>query len=102
MEKAHERKLTKYQELVELCRSQDWQVYCDPIEVGCWDFAVCSLCQALTGLGITGAAKRGAIRSITEAAEKYTRWLWIKRADPWLVAAGMQAGSCSIVAGSPR
>lgn len=26
----------------------------------------------------------------SEAAEKATRWLWLKRADPW-VAAGMQA-----------
>ena len=43
-------------------------------------------------LGITGEAKRKAIRSATEAAEKATRWLWIKRAEPWAIAAGTQAG----------
>lgn len=44
-------------------------------------------------LGVMGAAKTGAIRSITEAAEKATRWLWFQRGDPWLVAAGRQAGT---------
>ena len=41
-------------------------------------------------LGITGEAKRKAIRSATEAAERATRWLWIGRADPLANAAGIQ------------
>ncbi|XP_063058826.1 uncharacterized protein LOC134452393 [Engraulis encrasicolus] len=92
MEEANERKRAKYQELVEECRSQGWKTCCEPLEVGCRGFAGRSLCKVLTMLGLTGEAKRKAIRSATEAAEKATRWLWIKRADPWTNAAGTQAG----------
>ncbi|RXN29637.1 reverse transcriptase [Labeo rohita] len=92
MEEANERKRAKYQELVEECRSQGWKTYCEPLEVGCRGFAGRSLCKVLTMLGLTSEAKRKAIRSATEAAERATRWLWIKRADPWMNAAGTQAG----------
>ncbi|XP_041934289.1 LOW QUALITY PROTEIN: uncharacterized protein LOC121697073, partial [Alosa sapidissima] len=92
MEEANERKRAKYQELVEECRSQGWRTYCEALEVGCRGFAGRSLCKVLTMLGLPGEAKRKAIRSATEAAERATRWLWIKRADPWKNAAGTQAG----------
>lgn len=52
-------------------------------------------------LGITGVAKRKAMKSKTEAAERATRWLWIKRADLWAVAAGKQARGLSSLPGSP-
>lgn len=32
-------------------------------------------------LGLTGEAKRRVIRAASEAAEKATRWPWIKRAE---------------------
>lgn len=92
MEEANERKRAKYQELVEECRSRGWKTYCEPLEVGGRGFAGRSLCKVLTMLGLTSEAKRKAIRSATEAAERATRWLWIKRADPWMNAAGTQAG----------
>ncbi len=82
MDEANERKRAKNQELVEECRRQGWQTRCEPLEVGCRGFAGRSLCNAFTILGITGEAKRKAIRSATEAAEKATRWLWIKWAEP--------------------
>ena len=46
MEEAHERKLAKYQDLVEECRSRGWR-----------GFAGRSICKALAGLGVTGAVK---------------------------------------------
>lgn len=92
MDEANERKRAKYQELVEECRRQGWRTRCEPLEVGCRGFAGRSLSKVFTLLGLTGEAKRKAIRSATEAAEKATRWLWIKRADPWRNAAGTQAG----------
>lgn len=92
MDEANERKRTKYQEFVEECRRQGWRTCCEPVEVGCPGFAGHSFCKAFTLLGITGEAKRKAIRFATEAAEKATRWLWIKRADPWANAVGTQAG----------
>ncbi len=72
---------------------------CQAIEVGCQGFLGSSFCKAMSSLGVSGATERGATWSITEAAEKATEWLWIKRGDPWLVAAVMQAGTI-IPAGS--
>lgn len=43
-------------------------------------------------LGNTGTVKKRAIQSTSEAAEKATRWLSMKRAHKW-AAAGMQVGA---------
>ncbi|XP_061920230.1 uncharacterized protein LOC133660667 [Entelurus aequoreus] len=92
IEEANERKRAKYQELVEDCRGRGWRTFYESIEVGCCGFAGRSLCKVLDRLGVTGAAKSRAIQSASEAAEKAMRWLWLKRADPW-VATGTQAGT---------
>lgn len=92
IEEANERKRAKYRELVEECREGGWRTFYEPIEVGCRGFAGRSLCKVLSRLGITGAAKKRAIKSACEAAEKATRWLWIRRADPWS-ATGTQVGA---------
>ncbi|KAK0134731.1 Retrovirus-related Pol polyprotein from type-2 retrotransposable element R2DM [Merluccius polli] len=91
MEEAFERKREKYDSLESNCHSQGWKARCLPVEVGCRGFAGQSLCRAYTALGITGERRRRAIYNSTEAAEKASRWLWIKRADPWLSAARAQA-----------
>ena len=66
---SHERKLAKYQELVELCRRKGWWTHCDPIEIGCRGFMGQSLCKALNKSGLAGRNKRTSIRWITDAAE---------------------------------
>ena len=86
MEGANERKRAKYANLVEECRGRGWRARCVPIEVGCRGFAARSLCNAYSILGVTGAHQRKAIKTTTEAAEKASRWLWIKRGDPWVHA----------------
>ena len=88
IEEANERKRAKYQDQVEECRGRVWRTFYEPIEVGCRGFAGRSLCKVLGRLGLTGAAKKKANKSASEAA----RWLWLKRADPW-VATGTQAGT---------
>ena len=93
MVEANERKRSKYQELVELCQTRGWKARCEPIEVGCRGFAGRSLCRVLTLLGITGQEKRRAIKSTTEAAERASRWLWIRRNDLWDRATGTQVGA---------
>lgn len=92
MDKANERKRAKYQEVVEECRRQGLKTFCEPLEVGCQGFAGRSLCRVFEWLGLVGEAKQKAIRAATEAAEKTTRWLWIKKAESWANAAGKQAG----------
>ncbi|XP_051969484.1 LOW QUALITY PROTEIN: uncharacterized protein LOC127634119 [Xyrauchen texanus] len=83
LEEAFERKLTKYEGLVSECRQAGWRARCLPIEVGCRGFIARSLSRALSLLGIDGVRRRRAIRNTTEAAEKASRWLWLKRRDPW-------------------
>lgn len=51
-------------------------------------------------LDVTGAGKKRAIKSASEAAEKATWWLWMNRADPW-VTTGTQVGAYSTPARSP-
>lgn len=92
IDEAQERECVKYQELTKQCRGQGWTTHCEPIEVGCRGFADRSLCRVLTKLQKVGLAKKRAIRSITDAAERATRWLQLKREVPWSTAAGMQAG----------
>ena len=80
---AHERKRTKYEQLIIDCRAQGWKAKCMPIEVGSRGFVGHSLHKALSALGITGVERSRAIKNTTEAAEKASRWLWIQRGEPW-------------------
>lgn len=93
IEEASERKREKYAELVEGCRGRGWRARCLPIEVGARGFAGKSLCKAFSLLGITGARKRKAICSSSEAAERASRWLWIQRDKQWMSASWTQAGN---------
>src|SRR4029434_5775910 len=79
----------KYQELTEECRRQGWITRCEPIEVGCRGFAGQSLCRVLTKLCILGLCKEREIKSTIDAAERATKWLWLKREAQWSNAAGM-------------
>ncbi|XP_036071215.1 uncharacterized protein LOC112142521 [Oryzias melastigma] len=87
IDEANERKRAKYADLVEECRHNGWKARCEPIEVGCRGFIGQSLCRAYNMLGITGASKRRAIKQVTEAAEVASRWLWIRRGEPWVGSA---------------
>ena len=80
---ACERKLKKYQELVEQCKYNKWRTACYPIEVGRRGFVGRTVCRILNQLAMIGEKKRKAIRAISESAEKVLRWLWIKRSEPW-------------------
>lgn len=76
--------------------------------MGCRGFAGRSLCKVYSWLGITGAAKRKAIKTTMEAAERASRWLWIRRSGPILLGhkldatAGTQTRVSSALAGSPE
>lgn len=74
---------SKYQKLVKGCKRQGWRARCEPLEEGCRCFGGQSLCRMFTLIGINCQEKRKAIRSTTEAAEKGTNRLWIKRTELW-------------------
>jgi len=41
------------------------------------------LSKAYGTLGITGASRRRTIKNSVEAAERASRWLWLKMGDQW-------------------
>ena len=57
MESTHERKIAKYEPLVEQCRMNVWQAICQAVEVGCRGFNARSMTKALSSIGISGAVK---------------------------------------------
>ncbi|TWW79887.1 hypothetical protein D4764_10G0009170 [Takifugu flavidus] len=80
LEEANKR---KYANLVIECQNKGWKARREPVEVGCRGFAGQSLPRTLKLLGVKGQLCRRAIKTIIEAAEKASRWLWIRRGDPW-------------------
>ena len=83
MEEAHQRKLLKYQQLVDDCVGNGWKARCLPVEVGCRGFAGQSLWQALRLLGLHGTARKKLIAEVCEEAERASRWVWFKREEQW-------------------
>ena len=75
---ANERKRSKYQELVEQCQQKSWKIHYDPVEVGCRGFAGQS-----AKIGIVGAARVRALKDITNTVLKASKWIWLKRSEPW-------------------
>ncbi len=76
----------KYLELTEECWRHGWKARCEPVEVGCRGFAGQSLHQSLSLLEVRGLQERRGTKNLIDAAEKASRWLWIKRGDPWCSA----------------
>ncbi len=87
IEETSEWKRAKYQELVQQCRRAGWKTRCEPVKVVYTGFTGRSLCKVYT---LSGAAERKVIKSTTEAAERTSRWLWLKRSDSWASAASSQ------------
>ncbi|XP_028316518.1 uncharacterized protein LOC114471795 isoform X5 [Gouania willdenowi] len=91
IDEANERKRAKYCELTTECRSNGWRARCESVEIGCRGFAGHSQQRVFKLLDIRGQQLRKATKNILEATEKASRWLWIRRGDPWC-ATWTQAG----------
>ncbi|XP_078322870.1 uncharacterized protein LOC144622162 [Crassostrea virginica] len=78
---AHERKMAKYQELLEQCSAKNWSAWLFPVEVhvGARGFPAQSAWRLLQRLGMKGRTKRTAVRRLGEAAERASCWLWSRR-----------------------
>ncbi|KAL6458201.1 hypothetical protein MHYP_G00334310 [Metynnis hypsauchen] len=82
MEEAYERKHLRYSELAAEARHQGWNTEVRPVEVGCRGFVGKSATKLLRDMGIRGQSLRTAIKAASEAAERSSQWLWLKRNDP--------------------
>lgn len=79
---AYERKKLRYIELAADAQQRGWKAKVYPVEVGCRGFVASSTIRLLKDLGIHGQALRQTIKSVSEAAERSSQWIWIKRKDP--------------------
>lgn len=82
VEEAYERKKLRYTELAAEAQQRGWNPRVYPVEVGCRGFVASSCIKLLKDLGICGQVLRQTIRSVSEAAERSSQWIWIKRKDP--------------------
>ncbi|XP_076075792.1 uncharacterized protein LOC143046522 [Mytilus galloprovincialis] len=83
IEEAYERKMAKYQQLVEDCKQRGWRTWCMAIEVGCRGFAGQSMWRALRTLGVVGAERKKLITEVCRVAEVASQWIWRKRDEVW-------------------
>ncbi|KAJ8389643.1 hypothetical protein AAFF_G00118800 [Aldrovandia affinis] len=79
---AYERKRLKYSDIAAEAEQRGWRAQVLPVEVGCRGFVATSTTKLLKGMGVRGQAFRQAVKSMSEAAEQSSSWLWIKRKDP--------------------
>ena len=82
MEEAYERKHLRYSELAAEARHRGWSTEVRPVEVGCRGFVGTSVTKLLRDLGVRGQNQRAAIKAASEAAQRSSQWLWLKRNDP--------------------
>lgn len=78
-EKAHERKINKYKDLVVDCQKRGWRVWCLPVEAGCCGFVGQFMWRALRIVGITATHRRQLIESLGREAEIASMWVWKKQ-----------------------
>ena len=83
IEEANERKREKYQDLVDECKEKGWKTWCWPIEVGSRGFAGQSMWRMLKNLGIVENQRKRLVHKTTKAAERASRWLWLRKEEQW-------------------
>ena len=79
---AFERKRLRYSDVAPAAELRGWNAQVLPVEVGCRGFVASSTTKLLKRMGVRGQALYKAIKSLSEAAERSSNWLWIKRKDP--------------------
>ena len=86
VDEVYERKSLKYADITAEAQQRGWRTMLLPVEVGCRGFVATSRTRLLETLGVRGQAFRQAVKSLSEAAEQSSNWLWLKRKDPnWAV-----------------
>lgn len=73
---AHERKLSRYDDLVAQCQARGWNCELFAVEVGCRGFSAQSALKFLTRVGLSGRELKQATKSIVHEAESASAWIW--------------------------
>jgi len=69
---AHERKMLRYEQLVQDCKGRDWRCYAFAVEVGCRGFVGKLTVNLLKRLGSDGRRLRSIINELACTAERST------------------------------
>ena len=86
---AYERKMAKYTELQEQCRSRCWSTWLFSVEIGCRGFPAQYVWRTLGKLGIKAGDRKRAVGRLGQAAEKASNWLWMKTEEKsWTLTTG--------------
>ena len=80
-DEAMERKTAKYADLQRECKEKGWHTWLFPVEVGVRGFPSKSLWRLFTALGLTGRDRKRAVNRLGDAAERASRWLWLRREE---------------------
>ena len=80
-EEASERKTAKYTDLLRQCKEQGWHSWLFPVEVGARGFPARTLWKLFTAFGVTGRERKTAVNRLGNAAERASRWLWLRREE---------------------
>jgi len=81
MSGSHEFKLAKYEELARHLRMKGYKPHLFAVEVGARGFAGASAYSLLKRLGLSNQSCSKNLKLMTEAAERASYWLWLKRGD---------------------
>ena len=82
VDEAYERKHLRYAELAAEAQHRGWNAEVRPVEVGCRGFVARSTPRLFADLGVRGQNQRSAIKAASEAAERSSQWLFMRRKDP--------------------
>ncbi|MGH0162803.1 UNVERIFIED_CONTAM: hypothetical protein FKN15_043900 [Acipenser sinensis] len=81
VDEAYERKKLRYAQLATEAEQRGWRVRVYPVEVGCRGFVAHSTTRFLRDVGFSGQELRCTVRNLSEAAERSSNWLWLRRKD---------------------
>ena len=84
IDESNELKRAKYENILLEARLKGWTTYCYPVEVGCRGFVGRSTTRMFKDLGMQGRDIKKSCLSISNEAERCSRWLWLRRDCAWL------------------
>ena len=76
LEYAHERKLTRYEDLRITCEERGWRCKVLPVEVGARGFVAHSTIKYLSAIGLQANSRRRVVKDVQTAAETASAWIW--------------------------
>jgi hypothetical protein len=79
MEEQHLFKLAKYGDLVQALKDEGYRARILAVEVGARGLVATSAYDLLKQLGLKGGIRSRSLKSLGEAAEKASSWLWYNR-----------------------